>query len=235
MEWYYVENGERVGPVTEEQLQQLVLGLQITGETLVWNPAMANWQPYGQLARPQVPVGAVGLAPDQESGICTECGRALPTSEMINFGERWVCADCKPLFFQKLKEGASVSNSFVYAGFWIRVAAKLIDGLILFALQMILAMVFRQMATLLGYPIAIAYTTYFLGRFGQTPGKMACGLRVIRADGQPVSYLRAFGRYFAEILSGIIFCIGYVMVAFDEEKRALHDRICDTRVIKING
>ncbi|HET6371045.1 MAG TPA: RDD family protein, partial [Nitrospiria bacterium] len=45
----------------------------------------------------------------------------------------------------------------------------------------------------------------------------------------------ACGRYFAEILSGIILCIGYIMAAFDDEKRALHDRICGTRVIKKPG
>jgi uncharacterized RDD family membrane protein YckC len=39
------------------------------------------------------------------------------------------------------------------------------------------------------------------------------------------------GRFSAEILSGLIFYIGYIMVAFDSEKRALHDRICNTRVI----
>jgi len=47
-----------------------------------------------------------------------------------------------------------------------------------------------------------------------------------------VTYLRAFARHFAEFLSGIILGIGYLMVAFDREKRALHDHICNTRVIK---
>ncbi len=61
---------------------------------------------------------------------------------------------------------------------------------------------------------------------------MALGLKVITADGDKVSYLKAFGRYFAEIVSGIILCIGYIMAAFDDEKRTLHDRICNTRVVK---
>ena len=41
---------------------------------------------------------------------------------------------------------------------------------------------------------------------------------------------RAIGRHFSEWLSSILF-IGYIMAAFDEEKRALHDRICGTRVV----
>ena len=78
--------------------------------------------------------------------------------------------------------------------------------------------------------LSIAYTTYFLGEYSATPGKMACGLKVVRPDGEKISYGRAFGRFFAEFLSSIISGIGYLMVAFDGEKRALHDRICDTRV-----
>ena len=80
--------------------------------------------------------------------------------------------------------------------------------------------------------VAVAYTTWFLGKYAATPGKMALGLKVITADGGKVSYLKAFGRYFAEIVSGIILFIGYIMAAFDDEKRTLHDRICNTRVVK---
>jgi uncharacterized RDD family membrane protein YckC len=61
---------------------------------------------------------------------------------------------------------------------------------------------------------------------------MACGLRVVRPDGEKISYARACGRTFAEVVSSLILMIGYLMVIFDDEKRALHDRICDTRVVK---
>jgi hypothetical protein len=43
---------------------------------------------------------------------------------------------------------------------------------------------------------------------------------------------RAIGRYFAKLLSMLILGIGYIMVAFDSEKRGLHDMICDTRVVR---
>ena len=58
-------------------------------------------------------------------------------------------------------------------------------------------------------------------------------LKIVRPDGAPITYLRAFGRYFAEILSTLILFIGFMMAGWDEEKRALHDRICDTRVIRL--
>jgi uncharacterized RDD family membrane protein YckC len=62
---------------------------------------------------------------------------------------------------------------------------------------------------------------------------MALGLKVIRADGGPISAGLALGRYLAQILSALIFGIGYIIAGFDSEKRSLHDRICDTRVIYV--
>jgi uncharacterized RDD family membrane protein YckC len=61
---------------------------------------------------------------------------------------------------------------------------------------------------------------------------MACKLKVIRPDGEPITYMRAFGRHFAEVLSALILLMGYIMAGFDDQKRTLHDRICDTRVVK---
>jgi hypothetical protein len=37
------------------------------------------------------------------------------------------------------------------------------------------------------------------------------------------------------LLSSLTLAIGYIMAAFDDEKRSLHDRICDTRVIRLNA
>jgi uncharacterized RDD family membrane protein YckC len=78
----------------------------------------------------------------------------------------------------------------------------------------------------------ISYEIFFLGKYGATPGKMACKIRVVTGEGDSITYGRAAGRAFAERLSGLICYIGYLMVAFDSsQKRALHDRICNTRVI----
>jgi hypothetical protein len=51
-------------------------------------------------------------------------------------------------------------------------------------------------------------------------------------DGSNLSYGRSAGRHFAKYISGLTLWIGYIMAGVDEEKRSLHDRICDTRVIK---
>jgi len=79
--------------------------------------------------------------------------------------------------------------------------------------------------------LSLGYEVYFLSTRGATVGKMALGLRVIRADGGPISAGLAAGRYFASILSTLTIFIGYIIAGFDPEKRSLHDRICNTRVI----
>ena len=62
---------------------------------------------------------------------------------------------------------------------------------------------------------------------------MALKLRIVRPDGSPLTYARAFGRHWGKFLSSITLLIGYIIAAFDSEKRALHDRICDTRVVRV--
>jgi uncharacterized RDD family membrane protein YckC len=87
----------------------------------------------------------------------------------------------------------------------------------------------------LGIAIACTYETFFIAKFAATPGKMALGLRVVRGDGTKVDTGRAIARYFGKMLSAMILYIGYIMAGFDSQKRALHDMICDTRVIKTRG
>jgi uncharacterized RDD family membrane protein YckC len=89
--------------------------------------------------------------------------------------------------------------------------------------------------TLISLAINVAYEAYFLSTRGATPGKMALGLKVIRADGGPVSAGLAVGRYFASILSALTLCIGYIIAGFDSQKRSLHDHICSTRVIRASS
>jgi uncharacterized RDD family membrane protein YckC len=173
---------------------------------------------------------------------CSECGRVLNEDELIQFGNTLVCAECKPLYVQKLREGVAPAGEMVFAGFWIRVGAKIIDGIIItvvgFVLIFLVNFLIRNaiaggiLQNLIYFALIIFYATYFLGKYGATPGKMACGLKVVRPDGEKMSYARACGRFFAEFLSTLILYIGYILVAFDEERRALHDRICDTRVIR---
>jgi uncharacterized RDD family membrane protein YckC len=191
-----------------------------------------------------------------EAVTCSQCGGSFPKNQVVTFDDQAVCAACKPAFVQKIQDGVTPKGEFRYAGFWIRVGAYIIDKLILsgvgFIVGTILGIIFGTSTMFMnpedivfsskywfflatqqftGIAILVSYKTYLTGRFGATVGKMACGLKVVTPSGGRVSYLRAFGRSFAEYISGLILCIGYIMVAFDSEKRSLHDRICSTRVI----
>ncbi|MDX9709761.1 MAG: RDD family protein, partial [Trichloromonas sp.] len=90
------------------------------------------------------------------------------------------------------------------------------------------------MATLFGALVGLTYSVFFTGYCGQTPGKMALRIKVIRATGEEIGYGRAFVREVpGKFLSGILLGIGYLMAAFDSQKQGLHDRIADTYVIKL--
>ena len=66
-----------------------------------------------------------------------------------------------------------------------------------------------------------------------TLGQRICSLRVITADaGDPISFSRGFLRVLGMILSGLLLGIGYIMIAFTERKRGLHDMIAGTCVVK---
>ena len=189
---------------------------------------------------------------------CAECGRPAPTEEFARFGGVLVCALCKNTYAQKLREGVAPAGAQIYAGFWVRLGAYLIDTIILAMVGSVLQLAFTGtlinmpdftprsqpaevlapmlaavgVLTLLNMAIAACYEGLFIARVGATPGKMIAGLKVIRADGGPVGMGRAFGRYFAKILSSLTLLIGFLMAAFDAERRALHDMICDTRVVR---
>jgi uncharacterized membrane protein len=113
MNWYYVDNGQQAGPVDDAQLEQLRQTGKIQPDTLIWSEGMANWQAYGQVkAGSAAGVGApplTGAAPAPGAGeaVCAECGRVFPQGEVIRYGDKSVCAACKPVFFQRVREGAS--------------------------------------------------------------------------------------------------------------------------------
>jgi uncharacterized RDD family membrane protein YckC len=69
---------------------------------------------------------------------------------------------------------------------------------------------------------------------GATLGKQALGLRIVRADGAQLSFGRATARHFLKIMITplVPFAIGYLMAGFTARKRALHDVLADTLVIR---
>jgi uncharacterized RDD family membrane protein YckC len=249
MEWFYAEGDRQLGPVSDPDFQSLVQNGVVTDQTLVWHAGLPEWRPYGQVRAREatvapgggaVPVLPAGTDPTRQAP-CAECGGIFPETEMVSYKGANICGGCKPAFFQKVREGG-VTMSFAYAGFWIRFVAYFIDAILMtvvnFAVGFVIGFtlgdpaVAEMIGSGIGLLLNLAYYVFFHGKYGATLGKMALGLRVVMPDGSPISYMRAFGRFFAEILSGLILLIGYIIAAFDVEKRALHDHICNTRVIR---
>src|SRR5207249_1585576 len=134
MNWFYVNAGQQAGPVDDAQLDALLAAGQINSETLVWREGMASWQPHREVRPSGSSVGPPPLTtsalqpPSANETVCAECGRIFPIDSTIQYGAVRVCAACKPVFMQKLAEGAKIGDTtLTYAGFWIRVGAKLLD------------------------------------------------------------------------------------------------------------
>lgn len=275
MSWFYAVDGQQRGPVSDDEFTRLVQTGAVRANTLVWREGWADWRAYGQAAQTggtPAPSSAnaatssdLGAATD-ETAVCAVSGQRRPKRDMLEFEGRWVSAEHKEEFFQRLREGVTQPHEMVYASFGRRFAAKFIDGVLLWIIGIVpqglcgllllgsfsvftpdtsqvepealmsRMLLFQAATQVLGVAIGIAYALYFIRKQDATPGKRMLGLKLVRADGSKLSKGRIVGRYFAEIVSAMILCIGYLMAAFDKEaRRALHDRMCDTRVIDVRG
>ncbi len=204
----------------------------ITGDTLVWREGMTQWQRFSDIAgslpppEPRSEPDQPAITPTDENGADEHSGgRAAATPGVV-------------------------PGPFGYGGFWIRLLARVIDAVILLAvialagqiLDLVIANALgaRPDADLLTAEgndvmkmvLAGTYEVLFVRFFAATPGKMTLGLRILRADGTRLRSGRIFGREWARGLGVITLGFGYIMAGIDEEKRALHDRLCDTRVIR---
>lgn len=197
--------------------------------------------------------------PVQTFLVCSQCGRSFAQSDLVQIAGSSVCADCKPAFLSRvMASGAAAVYGQRYGGFWIRFGARFVDGLIFGVPYLVIAALLipglvrsagqarpEAMAgfflgfALVGFVIAAIYEVLMLKYRGATLGKMACGLKVIRTDGQALGWGVCFGRFFMWniVTSGIPYLnmllmpITAIMLGVDSEKRAIHDRVCDTRVV----
>jgi hypothetical protein len=112
MEWFYALNGQQVGPVSESQFEALIRAGTINNTTLVWRNGLVEWQPLQMIhagaPSPEAvsPASSPTLSAGAATQYCAECRRTFPESELVFLNRAWVCAGCKPVFVQRLKEGA---------------------------------------------------------------------------------------------------------------------------------
>lgn len=286
MEWYYAHGGQRSGPVSHVAFVELVRTGVVRADSLVWRQGMPNWRAYGELVAEQgaggeLPAPAVIVAgaaaaevtatpagepvAELDTEVCAVTGRRYPRSQMFQHDGHWVSVANRDAYFRGTGAGGEAATAagqpdMVYAGFWLRVAARLIDGVItgilasvylvplfiglvrelgmdfnpaeLSAEQVALIEAVQFKASLVLLVLSFFYTWFFLVRFGGTPGKLLLGLRVVRSDGEKIGHGRAIGRFAADILNKFTFSLAYVIVAIDDQKRGIHDLLARTRVIK---
>ena len=237
MAWFYSAGGEQKGPIEVAEFESLIATGVIRGETLVWQPGMPNWL-TASAARPDLLPPAI---PGQFSPV--------------------------PMYAAEVP--AVMTGGRQYGGFWLRLLARFIDGLVLMipsVTVMILVVGTSFFTSIMGGDFSVltggtpmfivaglinacmyaAYEAFLTSTYGGTLGKMALGLRVILTDGSMLNLQQALIRHLIYAGGGIIGALvpmaGFlnalwmvadnVSAAFDPQKRALHDRIANTFVVK---
>jgi uncharacterized RDD family membrane protein YckC len=132
-------------------------------------------------------------------------------------------------------ESAAVTRETVSVGFGERFVALLIDVIIVGIAGAVARAIFSTgLGVAVSLVIGVAYYTYFWSSTGQTLGKMAMNLKVVKADGSGlVDIGGGVIRYVGYIISGIPLFLGYFWVLWDGKHDAWHDKIAGTKVIKV--
>lgn len=146
-------------------------------------------------------------------------------------------------------------TDLVTAGFWRRLAAALLDvgiGALVWAWSAMCIVIgvwgFRttplelpDAALLVASVVALAivlhfvYQVAFVGGCGQTPGRMALGITVVRRDGRPTGYGRAIVRCLANALSVATLGLTGIGLLVTRERRGLADWAAGTRVVRLGA
>lgn len=251
-QWYYADaQRERHGPFDADVLRSKFRNNELELSSLVWREGMMEWQPLSAVADElQLLVQAntgIDLRADFEA---IEKGTATYTPYSASAAT--------------LEERQSVvaGGEIVHAGLWRRFAASIIDsfvtGIATYALLIPLFLVFgislsslaeSELAgtgvsisfMIIQYAISIGVPALYFGWMQSSNsmaslGKMAVGIKVVRTNGERLSFWRSFLRYVAMILFTLVTCglgmlISGLMVAFTERKQAPHDMVCDTLVV----
>jgi uncharacterized RDD family membrane protein YckC len=127
----------------------------------------------------------------------------------------------------------------VKADFLVRFAAIFIDGIVVSLISSLVsttsvnadngAIISSAPGFLVGALYYVLMWTYYNG---QTLGKKVMKIRVVREDGKPVDLQTSILRYLGYIVSGLVLCLGFLWVLFDEKKQGWHDKIAHTFVVK---
>lgn len=121
----------------------------------------------------------------------------------------------------------------IYAGFWRRFVAVVLDFFILCIPMMALYFAVPYVGSVV---LALFYYPVFESSPMQaTPGKYWMGLRVLNQNGQTLSFPRAVARHLLKYVSACLLAVGYLIQLFTEKRQALHDLVVSSVVVKSEG
>jgi len=224
MDWYYIdpkkpEGKRRIGPWSNRQMLVFAEQGAFAPETLVWKSGFSDWVAWSTVEA------------------------ALKAEFQVE--------TIKDILEEKiLPKVTETEKKINYAGFWVRLFAFSIDSIILQLIFILLTplhshfgviseitpqtTIAELMPTLLfAFSLMFFYDSYFVKNYSGTPGKIALGLAVVCSNGEAITWNRAFLRAFVGFFSSSLFGAGCLLAAFDTEKRALHDFMANTRVLKL--
>lgn len=230
--WYFVDLlGQRKGPMSQQQLLEVIAQGRLRPTSLVWREGLAQWQPLSSMEHELQPPAAATAPPPAPTPPALVEANPFATSPS-GFVADWAYA--------------TNSNEVVYGGFARRFLALMLDSLILWVISVVLIVLLAMIAGASGnkhpqyflwvYPamflVSLLYWSVQESSSHQaTFGKRALGIKVTDLDGKPIGWGRAVGRWFGRLLSGFLFCIGYLMSLFTARKQTLHDILASTLVV----
>ena len=151
--------------------------------------------------------------------------------------------------FDDIKQASeSKENHVEVIGFGRRFLAMMIDGFFVLFVSFILAMLVGMIDVFFGggalpwnmviIVIMLLFSVfYYTGKWvqtsGQTLGKLLMNIKIVNADGSPLTFGQVFLRYMSYIVSGAVASLGFIWVSFDKKRRGWHDIIAKTYVIHI--
>ena len=240
MSQYFIgRNGQKFGPYAADAIRTGYSNGKILPTDLVWGEGMAAWTPasvfFGTAPAAAAtpgptppPISAAAPAPAAPARAAAPAPRATPPASAP-------VADAKvnPYRAPAAPVAHPVADGDVaYGGFWARLAASFIDGLVIFIPIMLISII--PIIGMIG-GIVVSWLYFALmesGERGASLGKRALNLQVVSADNlDRIGFGRATGRFFGRYLSMLILYIGYLMQPFTARKQALHDLISGTVVV----
>ncbi len=217
-QWHYLVNGQQFGPVSQDDLRQLVAAGELTMSDLVWSESMADWQPLGSLPQLQI------MAPSDMAPPTFASPMPVAGDLFAGFWKRFAAAILDGILINAVGCVFGFAITFVVVVIATGVSGGEVTQDVKIGLQIVLQGV--------GIIIAWLYSAFMeSSRHQATLGKMALGIKVTDLDGNRISFGRATGRHFGKFISAVILFIGFIMAGITERKQALHDIMAGCLVV----